>query len=145
MQRPYLSFFIFAILFTLTIPFSFDNAAFIVPGWHTTRMTPYFLTSIIIACVLFCVTIAYWRLSKRVDKINTVFLLFHIVLTIPTVIFVRNPFLIRNINGSDLTLLNRQVTFATAFVATSYILFLIGQISFAIFYYKSIQFKKRST
>ena len=145
MRRLHLPFFIFAMLFILTIPFPGDMATSVVPGWHTTVLTPYFLTTIGITLVLLFVTIAYWRLTRRVNKINVSFLVSHLLLTIPAVIFVRAPFLFFNITGADLTVLNRQITFTTALTAIIFLLFAVGQTLFAAYYLRTIYFKKATT
>ena len=145
MRRPYFPFFIFAMLFTLTLPFSFDIATSVVPGWHTTILTPHFLTTVAISIIMLIVTYAYWKLAKQIDKISLTLFLIHLVLTIPTVLFIRAPFLFLNIDGTDLNVLNRQVTFATALVVTSFTLFVVGQIVFTIYFWKTRQLKNRRT
>lgn len=141
MRQPFLPFFIFAMLFTLTIPFPFGIATSVVPGWHTTVLTPHFLTTIAITIIMLLVTIAYWKLSKQHDKKSSTIFSLHLALTIPTVLFIRAPFLFLNIDGADLNVLNRQVTFATAIIVTSFILFVVGQILFGIYYWKIRQLK----
>ncbi len=87
MIRPYIPFLAFLVLLLLTIPFSFDFATSVVPGWHTKIYPPYFIWGLILIVVLLLVTIGYWMLSKRVDKINWTLFAIHFILTIPTVIF----------------------------------------------------------
>ena len=145
MRRPYIPFFIFAMLFTLTIPFSFDVATSVVPGWHSTVLTPFFLITISVAVILLIVTIAYWTLAKKVGSTNLTTFIFHFSLTIPTVLFVRAPGLFLTLDGDDFNVLNRQVTFTTALILTSFILFVVGQTLFAGYCLKTWRQKSRTT
>jgi len=145
MRNPYLPFFIFSLLFTLTIPFFPETATIVGPGWHTTILPQYSLTTLVISFIVLIVTIAYWRLTKRVNKINLPLFILHLILTIPVVLFVRAPFLLFNINGNDLTVLNRQVTYTTALIATIFLLFVVGQTLFAVYYLRIVYSKKATT
>ena len=77
MTRPYIPFLVFLVLLLLTIPFSFDFATSVVPGWHTTIYPPYFIWALILIVVLLLMKIGYWLLSKRFDKINWILFAIH--------------------------------------------------------------------
>ncbi len=47
MIRPFLPVFAFLILLLLIIPFSFDFATSVVPGWHMTIFPPSFIWGLI--------------------------------------------------------------------------------------------------
>lgn len=91
MTGPYIPFLAFLILLLLTIPFSFDFATSVVPGWHTIIFPPHFIWGLLVLVVLLLVTIGYWLLSKRADKTNWTLFAIHFTLTILTVIFLKFP------------------------------------------------------
>jgi hypothetical protein len=99
MTRPYIPFLAFLILLLLTIPFSFDFAASVVPGWHTTIYPPYFIWGLIALSVSLLVTIGYWLLSKRTDKTSWILFAIHFALTIPTVIYLKFPSILLEIRN----------------------------------------------
>jgi hypothetical protein len=95
----------------LTIPFSFDFATFPAPGWHTTIFPPYFVVGLILIVVLLLVTIAYWLLSKRTDKINWSLFAIHFVMTIPTIIYLKFPSIFLDVSFADQDKLIKAIEF----------------------------------
>ena len=142
MTKPYIPFLAFLVLLFLTIPFSFDFATSVVPGWHTTIYPPYFVWGLVVIIILLLVTIGYWLLSKRVDKINWTLFAIHFILTIPTVIFLKFPSIFL-----DVQLTNREEIINAIFVRVKLIpvawtLFIIGQIFFVIYFTRTIKLRR---
>jgi hypothetical protein len=136
-QRSYIPFFVFSVLFILTAPFSFDIATSVIPGWHTPILAPHSIAVIIVAIVLLLVTVAYWRLSKRIERISYTLFITHLLLSIPTVIFIRFPFLLMNYETTDPNELTRQVNLEIKIILVSYVLFIAGQVLFAYYFIKN--------
>ena len=142
MTRPYIPFLAFLILLLLTIPFSFDFATSVVPGWHTTIFPPYFIWGIIVVIVLLLVTIGYWLLSKRTDKINWTLFAIHFLLTIPTIIFLKFPTILLDVELTDQDKLIRAIEFCMKIIPIAWTLFIIGQILFLIYFIRTIKQRK---
>jgi uncharacterized membrane protein (DUF485 family) len=96
----------------------------------------------VVSIVLLLITIGYRSLSKRGHTISLPLFIVHLLLTIPTVLFIRAPFLFLDLDGSDLEGLSRQVTFAKALVSVSFALFVVGQVLFGIYVFRAIQLRK---
>lgn len=118
------------LLFLLSIPVGMDVAISIVPGWHTAIYTPYFIMGLVVALMLFFVTVAYWRLYRRLERIKSSQFLTHIILTLPAVLHLRLPLL------TFYVLPQSQFEMALPLVL---ILFAIGQIFFFVYYIKLIK------
>ncbi len=116
---PFLAFFI--LLITILVWGNFATA--VVPGWHTTIGSPYFITGdiFIVAIVLFLIIIAYWLLSKRVEKINWVLFALHFASTAPIIIYLKAPFA------------------STPFIFTIVALFVVSQVLFLLYFIKTIK------
>jgi len=142
MTRPYIPFLAFLILLLLTIPFSFDFATSVVPGWHTTIFPPYFIWGLIVVIVLLLVTIGYWLLSKRTDKINWTLFAIHFLLTIPTIIFLKFPTILFDVELTDQDKLIRAIEFHMKIIPIAWTLFYIGQILFLIYFIRTIKQRK---
>jgi len=143
MKKFQIQFYIFLFLFILTIPLSFDKfslgfATSVVPGWHTTIFPPYFLLNIIVSIILLVITIAYWKLSKRIKPVKWVSFLIHFALTVPAILYIAFPSLMENLLFKVIQR-NEVVSYSwiVVLVFTPYIMFVIGQIFFAIFYFVS--------
>lgn len=145
MSRPYFPFLAFLILLLLTIPFSFDFATSAVPGWHTTFFPPYLVWGFIVIIVLLLVTIGYWLLSKRADKINLTLFVFHFALTILTSIYLMLPSILLNVNVADQGKLIKAIAFRIQLIPIARILFITGQILFLIYFIRTIKNKHNST
>lgn len=142
MTRPYIPFLAFLILLLLTIPFSFDFATSVVPGWHTTILPPYFIWGLIVVFVLLLVTIGYWLLSKRTDKINWTLFAIHFLLTIPTIIFLRFPTILLDVELTDQDKLIRAIEFRMKIIPIAWTLFIIGKILFLVYFIRTIKQRK---
>jgi hypothetical protein len=145
MTRPYIPFLAFLILLLLTIPFSFDFATSVVPDWHTTIYPPYFVWGLIIIVALLLVTIGYWLLSKRTDKINWTLFAIHFALTIPTVIFLKFPSILLNVQQTNQEELLKAIEFRMKLIPVAWTLFIAGQILFLIYYIRAIKNKGIAT
>lgn len=145
MTRPYIPFLAFLILLLLTIPFSFDFATSVVPGWHTAIFPPYFIWGLIVFIVLLLVTIGYWLLSKRTDKINWTLFAIHFLLTIPTVIFLKFPSILLDVQLTDQDKLIKAIEFRMKLIPIAWILFIVGQVLFLIYYVRTIKAKHTTT
>src|SRR5689334_17438965 len=86
---PFLTFLLLLLLFA--IPFSFDFATSVVPGWHITIVSYYSIWKFIVYVILLSVTVGYWLLARRAYKINWAVFIAHFILTIPTVVFLKFP------------------------------------------------------
>ncbi|OJY85075.1 MAG: hypothetical protein BGP14_04315 [Sphingobacteriales bacterium 44-15] len=141
MTKPYIPFLAFLILLLLTIPFSFDFATSVVPGWHTTIFPPYFIWGLIVMIVLLLVTIGYWLLSKRTDKTNWTLFAIHFVLTIPTIIYLKFPSILLDVQLTDQNELIRAIEFRIKVIPVAWTLFIVGQILFLIYFIRTIKAK----
>ena len=139
MTRPYIPFIAFFILLLLTIPLSFDFATSVVPGWHTTIFPPYFVWELIVVIALLLVTIGYWLLLKRVDKINWTLFAIHFITTILTVIFLKFPSILLDAQEPDQNKLIREIAFRINLIPVSWMIFIAGQILFLIYYVRAIK------
>lgn len=144
MTKPYIPFLAFLILLLLSLPFSFDFATSVVPGWHTTIFPPYFVWGFIVIIILLLASIGYWLLSKRTDKINRALFVIHFALTIPAIIYLKFPFIFLDIPLTDQNELIRAVEFRMMFVPVAWILFIVGQALFLIYFIRTIKQDRRA-
>lgn len=145
MTRPYVPFLAFLILLLLTIPFSFDFATSVVPGWHTTIFPPYFIWGLIVLIVLLLATIGYWLLTKRTDKTNWSLFAIHFLLTIPTIIYLKFPSILLDVEVTDQSEWIRAIQFRLKLIPLAWALFIAGQILFLIYYFRTIKAKPIAT
>lgn len=75
MTKPYIPFIVFLILLILIIPFSFDFATSVVPGWHTAIFSPYTVWVSIVLIALLLGVMGYRLLFKRTGSIIGFYLL----------------------------------------------------------------------
>ena len=142
MKSPFIPFVAFLFLLLLTIPFPFDFATSVVPGWHTTIFPPYFIWAFIVTIVLILVTIGYWLLSRRVDKINWTLFAFHFALTIPSVIFLKFPSIFLNTHLNNVDEVMGGISLRMKLIPATWTLFIIGQVFFAIYFIRTITAKQ---
>lgn len=145
MTRPYIPFLAFLVILILTIPFSFDFATTVVPGWHTTIYPPYFAWTAIVVIILLFVTIGYWLLSKQVDKINWTLFIVHFIVTIPTVIFIKFPSIFLNVQQTNQEELIKDISARVKLIPLAHGLFIAGQVLFLIYFIRTIKSKPRLT
>ena len=145
MKRPYVPFFAFLALLLLTIPFSFDFATSVVPGWHTTIFPPYFTWAVIVIIALLLATIGYWLLSKRVDKINWTLFAFHFTLTIPTIIFLKFPSIFLDVQQTNQEEIIKAITLRIKLIPVAWALFILGQALFIIYFVRTIKSERKTT
>ena len=145
MAKPYIPILAFLVLLLLTIPFSFDFGISAVPGWHTTIYSPYFIWKIVATVVLPLLTIGYWLWCKRTDKINWILFACHIVLTISTIIYSHFPTIFLNFQLTDKYELIRAYEYRMKLIPFAWMLFIVGQILFIIYFIRTIKQDKRTT
>lgn len=141
MTRPYIPFLAFLILLLLTIPFSLDFATSVVPGWHTTILPPYLIGEVTIIIVLLLSIIGYWLLSKQSDKTNWILFAIHFALTVPTILFLKFPSILLNVQLPDSNELIKAFEFRMKLIPVAWALFAVGQIIFLIYYIRTIKTK----
>ena len=139
MKKSYIPFIAFLVLLLLTIPFSFDSATSVVPGWHSTIYPPYFNWGLILIVFLLFVTIGYWLLSKRVDKINWTLFAIHFILTIPTVIFLKFPSIFLNVQQTSQDEILKAISLRIKLIPVAWTLFFVGQVLFLAYYMRTIK------
>lgn len=145
MTRPYIPFIAFLALLLLTIPFSFDFATSVVPGWHTTIYPPYFIWTLILIVVLLFVIIGYWLISKRVDKTNWYLFFIHLLLTIPTIIYIMFPAILLDFEQGSQDELTKNLLLRIRLIPWAQGLFAIGQILFIMYFIRVIRKKPMET
>jgi hypothetical protein len=145
MTRSYIPFLAFLILLLLTIPFSFDFATSVVPGWHTTIFPPYFTWRLIVMIVLLLVTIGYWLLCKRTGTINWTLFAIHFALTIPIVIYLKFPSILLDVQLSNQQELTKAIVFRMKLIPIAWILFIGGQILFLFYFTRTIRARHIAT
>lgn len=145
MTKPYIPFLAFLILLLLTIPFSFDFSTSVVPGWHATIFPPYFIWGLLAMIILLLVIIGSWLLSKRTDRINWTLFAFHSTLTIPTVIYLKFPSILLDVQMTNQDELIKAIAYRMKIIPIAWTLFIAGQILFLIYYIRTIKTKRSST
>ena len=133
MQRKYIPFFVFALLLASILVGS-DYATSEVPGWHTTIYPPLFFINIILSVFVLVATLGYLRLARKIVNINWTVFITHLMLTIPATILMKFPVAFLFLSASEperLIMLEAQLT------TIAYCLFIVGQIFFAIYYFKT--------
>lgn len=141
MKKSYIPFLAFLVLLLLTIPFSCDFATSVVPGWHTTIFPPYFIWGVSVIIVLLLVTIGYWLLSNRVDKINWTLFAFHFILTIPTLIFLKFPSIYLGVEQTTQEEITKAISLQIKLIPVAWTLFIIGQAFFVIYFIRTVNSK----
>jgi hypothetical protein len=142
MTRPYIPFIAFLILLLSTISFSFDFATSVVSGWHTTIIPPYFIRGHVVLVVLLLLTIGYWLLSKRTDKTNWSLFAVYCALTIPTVIYLKFPSILLDVQTTDYEKMIKALEFRMKLVQVAWALFIAGQILFPVYFVRTIRAKR---
>lgn len=145
MKRSYIPFFTFLVLLLLTIPFPFDFAVSVVSGWHTSVFPPSLIWAFVVIIALLFVTIGYWLLSKRMGKINWTFFTFHVILTIPIVIFIRFPLIFLHPEQSNEEEMKKAISLQLKLTPVVRALFILGQSLFIIYLARRINSKQIGT
>jgi len=145
MTRPTIPILAFLVLLLLAIPYPFDATTSVEPGWRTIIYPLYFIWLLAFAISLLFIIIGYWLLSKRVDKINCTLFIFHFVLTVPTLKFMKFPSIFLNFG-----LLNQEDLFSNIarrieIIPYAVKLFVVGQLLFGIYFIRVINSKTKST
>jgi membrane-associated HD superfamily phosphohydrolase len=140
MKNTVIPFVVFMILAIWIFPFSIiaflgDYAASFVPGWNTT-ISYNWLAAITKSIVLFFVVIGYWKLHKRKIKISRNLFLFHLALTIPSLIELKYPLYTFLDPNAEPDKFMDALDFILAITTILSLMFFIAQIAFAIYYSK---------
>ena len=138
---------VFSILTIILFPFSIlfwnsDFASSVIPGWHTTIISPYLTATIFKFIVMLVVITFYWKLNKAVKEIDFKFFALHLALTIPSIINSKislHSFVEFDRNNFEKTI--REYEIIDSIVIALNILFIIGQIIFGIYYSKKMRQK----
>ena len=142
MKKSYIPFLAFLILLVLRIPFSFDYATSVIPGWHTTIFPPYLTGIFVVVIILIFVTIGYWLLSRRVDKTNWTLFIIHLLVTIPTIIFIRFPFILLPAQQTSQPELLTNISTRINLIPIASWIFIASQIIFLIYFIRTITAKR---
>lgn len=132
MNRSYIPLLIFFVLLLMAVAFSFDSSTLAVPGWHTTIYPPYFIVVIISILFLIFVSIGYWQLTNRVDKINWILFALHCTLSILTTVFIVFPSVFLNIQQGDQEEIIKAVSYRLKLIPVAWALFIIGQVFLSV-------------
>ncbi len=88
MKKSYIVSYILLVFLLAIIPFFFDFATSIVPGWHFTIFT-YFIWDVLAIIFLLFIVMAYKSLEKQGFYKNKTFPSLHFILTIFSMFFIR--------------------------------------------------------
>jgi hypothetical protein len=141
MNKTYLPVLAFSALLLTIMPFSFEFATSVVPGWHTTIYPPQFVFAVAVLLVLIFCTIGYWLSANRVDKTNWVLFVLHLTLTIPAVILVRCPWLVLDLQQANRNELLQQLPFIMKLLLWLRWLLLTGQVLFVVYMVRAIRMR----
>lgn len=139
---------IFTILFVILIPYSLllfqsDYVSSIIPGWHTTINSFNLIANILKLVLLLIVIIFYWKLTKIIKVMPFKYLILHLFLTIPSIIISKISLLFFvNFDNQNLEKTINEIDNVNRIVIIINTSFIIGQILFGIFNYKT--WKKRN-
>ena len=145
MKKPFVPFFAFLVLLILTILFSLDLSTSTIPGWHTVIFPTQFVWGFFIAIILLLATIGYWLLLRRTDKINWTLFVFHLLFTIPSVLFIILPSIFLDVSENNQNELIESISLRMKLIPTAWVLFIIGQILFLVYFFRAINSKKITT
>jgi hypothetical protein len=85
------------------------------------------------------VTIGYWLLSKRTDKTNWTLFAIHFALTIPTIIYLKFPFILLDVQLTNQGELLKAIDFRMKLIPLAWVLFIVGQILFLIYFIRVLK------
>lgn len=142
MKRGYIPFIAFLVLLLLTIPFPVDLATSVIPGWHTTIFPHYFIWGLIVIIVLLLVTAGYWILSKRVGKINWTLFVFHFILTIPIIIFLKFSSIFSEGRQNNQEEIAEAISLRIKLIPVAWTLFIAAQALFITYFVRTIHSKR---
>jgi hypothetical protein len=141
MKKTYLPVLAFSALLLTIMPFSFDFATSVVPGWHTTIYPPQFVFAVAVLLVLIFCVIGYWLSANRVDKTNWVLFVLHLTLTIPAVILVKCPWLLLDLQQANEKELLQRLPFIMRLLFWLRWLLLTGQALFVVYMVRAIRMR----
>jgi len=144
MKKKYIPFLFLLLLCLLAaiLPFSFDRPSSVVRAWHTTVVPQSLIIWFVIIAVCIFDTIGYWLIARQTAKVNWVFFIVHAAFTIPTIIFIKLPFLFINAQQIEIAQL---ITQYKKWRSIAWLAFIAGQSLFFLYYMRIIQQHKRIT
>ena len=138
MTSPYIPFVAFLVLLLLLFSFSFDFATTAVPGFHSTIFPPYFIWVLVVLVILVFLIIGYWLLVKLANKIDWALFTIHFILTILTIIFLIFPSVLLDVERPNQEEVGNAMRFRLKLIPAAWSLFIVGQILFIIYYFRTI-------
>jgi predicted membrane channel-forming protein YqfA (hemolysin III family) len=138
MKRAYIPLIAFLGLILLTIPFSIEMTSSVTPGWHTTIYSPEYFYAFVLMIVLVFAVIGYWLVINKADKLNWIIFIIHALLSISTLIFIKNPSIFLNYQNPDDERF-RNFTLLLKLIPWAHRLFVVGQIIFLIYFIRVLR------
>lgn len=83
MKRSMIPFLAYLALVIVTSPLTPYFSLSVVPGWHTSVMSPFSLLALANWLSLLLAMLGYWHLSKRFSQVNRKLFGLHLLLTLP--------------------------------------------------------------
>ncbi|MBF6640225.1 hypothetical protein IVB69_01905 [Flavobacterium sp. J49] len=142
MIKTKISLIVFTILLVILFPFSIlfwksDYATSVIPGWHTTIISPYLTATLFKSVLLLIVVVLYWKLNKVVKEIDLKIFILHLTLTIPSILNSKLPLhSFIEFDRNDMTKTANEIEIVNSIVIVLNVLFVIGQVIFGIYYVK---------
>jgi hypothetical protein len=122
----------------ITINSDFFNS--IIPGWNTNIIGGRIILNLIKFLILSIVTFYYWKLSRVTTVIQLKKFTIHLLLTIPAVLISKiNLYDLLHFNSIDPEIFMSQLRIIININIFLSFLFLLGQILFWIFYFRTKQ------
>lgn len=145
MKKPTIPFFSFLLLFLWTVPFSFDMATSVVPGWGTSVFPPHFILEILLAAFMLHATLGYWFLSRRGRQINWKLFVCHLVLSLPAILILKYPSILLDVQQPTQEDIANSIQLRLILVPVVWVFFFVGQAIFIIYCFRTIVAKRTNT
>lgn len=136
---------IFTILFVILIPYPLlfsqsDFISSIIPSWNTTVNSFKLISNILKLIFLLIVLLFYWKLTKVIEKMPFNLFVLHLFLTIPSIFISKVPLIsFVNFDNKNIEKTINELDNVNRIVLIINVLFIIGQILFGIYYYKTLK------
>jgi hypothetical protein len=142
MKRSVIPVIAFLILLLLSIPFSLYIPTSGITGWHTTIIPRFFFLILFSIILLIFVIIGHWIYFRRNDRLDWILFSIHFVLTIPTFIYLQIPFILLDVNITNINYFLNEVVFRIKLIPLAWTLFIAGQTLFLFYYFRIIKKQK---
>ena len=141
MRRPYIPMLAFALLLLIYLYVTSDIAVSVIPGWHVSIGPPEGLPGILVAVILGIVLFTYWALSRWTDRISTSLFVYHFLLSLPLVLYVK--FVVWLLPGwqlhNDPATAQQQYNLISYLAFGAQVLFLAGQGIFGMYAFRTFR------